>query len=514
MKRGKENVDNDDDHDVDGVAAGGLHFMDVPIFEHVEKDRVKRDILKCRIDGTPFLLSGNKRRKVAMQAFRRYVDAIGNTSNESSGNGPRILLENMIADLGSEKVPVRRPCDTFPGYTCDVVDMSTFLEKTWRRNNATATEDKDVDKGMYLHQWQYMTSRSGRKRLKDACNRVTGLGDILEHDILSHWVKSSPKGRATHNPLQYIFMGNETTGTHIHRDNGGLCIMIAPVVGEKEVITMHRADGYTGSATGLLPKNIFDVDLAENPLLMFNRLWRVVVRPGEVLVLPAGTYHAVRNRSPCFSVHRVHLDVVNMPLFLQSFSLLEECEIDHSQILWNAAHGIMDAIEDDTERDGSSRGKHPLVPSLRKLRACVKLIESGGFAKTYRCIQSFEWSSLLKDIDVTCRRDCLLKFDDDAHLKSAFDIFRATYTKKLELSVDPRVIQLTANVAMRNALLGDAWRRLSDTQKEPFVREASNARLGAIDGRKRRRTETGGHSHGSGENKRPVVGALGLVPGR
>lgn len=93
MKRGKENVDNDDDHDVDGVAAGGLHFMDVPIFEHVEKDRVKRDILKCRIDGTPFLLSGNKRRKVAMQV-----------SDTRTRVFPHSAKKNVVARRGKRSV--------------------------------------------------------------------------------------------------------------------------------------------------------------------------------------------------------------------------------------------------------------------------------------------------------------------------------------------------------------------------------------------------------------------------
>ena len=69
----------------------------------------------------------------------------------------------------------------------------------------------------------------------------------------------------------------------------------------------------TGSTTGLLPKNLFDksMKLSDYPMLAFNRLWRVTIQPGDILFMPAGTYHAVRNRNRCFSVRGL--------LFLQLF---------------------------------------------------------------------------------------------------------------------------------------------------------------------------------------------------
>jgi hypothetical protein len=46
------------------------------------------------------------------------------------------------------------------------------------------------------------------------------------------------------NPFQYIFMGAKGTFSKLHRDKGGLSILIAPIVGKKEVVMCHRDDGH------------------------------------------------------------------------------------------------------------------------------------------------------------------------------------------------------------------------------------------------------------------------------
>lgn len=53
-------------------------------------------------------------------------------------------------------------------------------------------------------------------------------------------------------PFQYIFMGARDTFSRLHRDRGGMSILIAPIIGQKEVIMCHRDDGrllYYGSAS-------------------------------------------------------------------------------------------------------------------------------------------------------------------------------------------------------------------------------------------------------------------------
>ena len=47
-------------------------------------------------------------------------------------------------------------------------------------------------------------------------------------------------GQSADSPFQYLFMGAEGTQSTLHRDTGGLSILLAPVIGRKEVVLVHR----------------------------------------------------------------------------------------------------------------------------------------------------------------------------------------------------------------------------------------------------------------------------------
>jgi len=57
--------------------------------------------------------------------------------------------------------------------------------------------------------------------------------------------------------------------------------------------------------------------------------------------MPEGTFHAAENITPCLSYSRFHLDVYNLPGFLTSFLAQDAPEINHAEIVWNAAHDVM-----------------------------------------------------------------------------------------------------------------------------------------------------------------------------
>ena len=261
---------------------------------------IREQMERRRVEGTPVLISGL--RKHFHRLFRSFLKF------DTKSMAMKIDDSNMIKEMGSLNVPVRVPSNSFPGYVNDDMSFETFLKKHWQ-NSTSQT---------YLHQWQFAL-----KNYRDApqvvesllwrTNAALALGHCIGKDMLGYYVANKDSG-ATFNPMQYIFMGNESTGTHLHRDNGGLAIMIGVVVGEKEVIMMHRNDGHTGSTTGLLPKNLFDksMKLSDYPMLAFNRLWRVTIQPGDILFMPAGTYHAVRNRNRCFSVRGVRALMISL----------------------------------------------------------------------------------------------------------------------------------------------------------------------------------------------------------
>ena len=53
-------------------------------------------------------------------------------------------------------------------------------------------------------------------------------------------------------------------------------------------------------------------------MLAFARVWQHTLRPGEILLMPWGTFHAVRNLTATLSYHRFHLDRINLPAFYRS----------------------------------------------------------------------------------------------------------------------------------------------------------------------------------------------------
>ena len=440
------------------------------------RSRDLREIVeRRRSEGTPVLISGlRKHFHRLFKGFLRFDDeTMTMTTNDS----------HMIKNMGKLNVPVRVPSNSFSGYESEEMKFETFLKKHWQNPESQT----------YLHQWQFaLKNYKDSPRIVDSLlwrtSAALQLGHCIGKDMLGYYIANKNSG-TTFNPMQYIFMGNESTGTHLHRDNGGLAIMIGVVVGEKEVIMMHRNDGHTGSTTGLLPKNLFDKSskLSDYPMLAFNRLWRVTIQPGDILFMPAGTYHAVRNLARCFSVHRMHLDNINLPFFMQSMSLREVCNLDHAEILWNASHGIMVEIERIVDTYPDYLMDENLAVSLLDLKACIQIIHSNCFATNPR-IDEFEWHLLLSDIEGTID-DCLStkkerekkkkrkrggneEEEEEDNIpslpKTAFALYR-----------EQRVKETTSRggVGASSKLTGSEWRSLSHRLLEEFREKAQRMRM-------------------------------------
>ena len=349
--------------------------------------------------------------------------------------------------------------------------VGDFLDRYWLQKSAAA----------YLHQWQFPLSKTAVPKLCYRCDPPP----CLDEDLLKHWLDIC----LGDNPLQYLFMGEASTSSKLHIDPGGLDLLIAPIIGEKQVTLVHRddselimatvhdddesddddaaatsPDGFDathssltretrlppsrrararararrGSAASLqchnVPvrsllrlrtqstrQNIFpgfeelaqsqaatrqyaeelaarhaarsgaadDSDtmavalsdddenseefvieasdspdgdsaaatdggarpaeaepalsrrLERHPMLAFARVWQHTLRPGEILLMPWGTFHAVRNLTATLSYHRFHLDRINLPAFYRSMVDCDAPGISHAEILWNASHGLM-----------------------------------------------------------------------------------------------------------------------------------------------------------------------------
>uniref|UniRef100_A0A7S1BU11 JmjC domain-containing protein n=1 Tax=Corethron hystrix TaxID=216773 RepID=A0A7S1BU11_9STRA len=314
--------------------------------------------------------------------------------------------EAMVRDLGEEIIPVIRKSYDGTVPLQEHMTFRQFIAKHWRKCNSQK----------YLHQWQFPLSEGAGGRL---CRRSRPL-PVLDEDMLSSWL-DLPQCSGD-SPLQYLFMGAKQTYTEIHRDNGGLDILIAPLYGKKECTLVHRDDSqYIYRCNASLERP----DLVKHPLLINARIWKTILSPGDILLLPYGTYHMCRNLTKCLSYSRFHLDIVNLPGFMRSFFDQDAPEIEHHIILWNYTTKCINTLDNITDESRTStvydeeiiQHEKKVVSTLTLLRHTVQDIvnklsskeqfeeKKNDFSFADRkddvSILVKEWFQLLNDIDVS-----------------------------------------------------------------------------------------------------------------
>ena len=330
-----------------------------------------------------------------------------------SGTGLELNLEAMIQDIGGEDVPVikRNYNESKPIH--GKISAAKFLTTCWPNSLATSEGEGQVKSAnLYLHQWQFPLSDTAGRKL---CHQNNPLPkDIMGEDLLKYWI-DLPQCKLD-SPLQYIFMGREDTLSKLHRDPGGLEISIAPVVGQKECVLVHRSDG--SNCLYHLSASLDDIDLHKHPMLSQARIYRTVIEPGEILLMPYGTYHQCRNVTPCLSYSRFHLDTLNLLPFVESMVNGDAPEIDQEEVLWNLTSALIikiDSVFDEVQtRVKMGLGEEGLITEdvietvniLRTLRHFIreigrrheiKMIVKGGDV-TSKADHNFEM--LLDDIDM------------------------------------------------------------------------------------------------------------------
>ena len=123
------------------------------------------------------------------------------------------------------------------------------------------------------------------------------------------------------------------------------------------------------------------------------------LRPGDIAVLPAGMYHAVRNMTTCLSYHRMHLDQLNFHRLYHSFVTKDTQRahgIPHRRILWNATHGIIDTLDGDLVL--SEFEKKDAIRSLCALHQCVAGMQLVDLHYRGSAQSGYDWLSLMRDI--------------------------------------------------------------------------------------------------------------------
>jgi hypothetical protein len=270
----------------------------------------------------------------------------------------------------------------------------------------------------YMHQWQFPLTPRAAKLM---CYKNVDL-PVVGDNILTYWL-DVVRGD---NPLQYLFMGHKTTMSRMHCDPGGLDITIAPIVGVKKVIMLHKSAGKLDSSHSMHQSVDFHaIDLNQNPLLAFVPSWEVEVKPGQILYMPEGTFHACENLSPCLSYHRFLVDPMIFPGFLASFLAQDAPEISHAEILWNAVQDILNYLDENYHANDQELDGDPLtikkLDAFRGLRHVVRVISLEDAVPTE---SAWDWNKLLGDID-----HLLAKVDAPAALNA-----KKSYKKKISSS--------------------------------------------------------------------------------
>lgn len=324
-------------------------------------------------------------------------------------------IKKMIGDIGEEDVPVIKRHYNEEKPIHGNVHASKFLTNCWPNSeadeNVEVVKNQKASSNLYLHQWQFPLSDTAGRTL---CHQNKALPkSIMGEDLLKYWLDLAQC--KFDSPLQYIFMGREDTLSKLHKDPGGLDISIAPIVGEKECVLVHRADG--SNCLYHLQASLNDIDLHQYPLLSQAKIWQTTIKPGEILLMPHGTYHQCRNITPCLSYSRFHLDTVNLLPFVESLVNNDAPEIDHEEILWNLTTELISKVDtafDHTQslvkhksissEDNISEDVVETVNILRALRHFVREVarrhEIQRALKAEESKSDHDFGTLVDDVDM------------------------------------------------------------------------------------------------------------------
>jgi len=381
----------------DWTDEGQLEYREIERI-HVDNPEARQKVTEARRSGIPVCLVGHRGWG---QFAKRWLKPTDDELLDLSKT-VELDMDKMQEDIGNEAVPIvkRKYDETDPIHS--EISASTFLKKCWPTTASLSNANRKSPL-LYLHQWQFPLSETAAPKLcGEGCNSPLP-NDILGEDLLKYWLD-----HINDSPFQYVFMGREDTMSNLHRDNGGLLITIAPIIGEKEVVLVHRSDG--SSCFYHLRADLSKVNLHRFPLMASARIWKSVVKPGEILLMPQGTYHQCRNITPCLSYSRFYLDTVNLKAFLESMLDGDAPEIEHDEVIWNATtelrtrlDGFVDKVRTEVRRSGrapSDTLSQDIVRTVDTLRALRHICRE--IARRFRLQQkenASSWEKLVDDID-------------------------------------------------------------------------------------------------------------------
>jgi len=116
-----------------------------------------------------------------------------------------------------------------------------------------------------------------------------------------------------------LFVGSEETQSAMHIDSGGTNFWLYLLSGRKEWRFYSRRDlvnVYQSPLRQHFLVDVFEPDLEKFPLVRYAELFAGVQEPGELMFIPGGNPHAVRNLEPIHGVSMNYADASNVWIYL------------------------------------------------------------------------------------------------------------------------------------------------------------------------------------------------------
>lgn len=215
--------------------------------------------------------------------------------------GRPVVLEGFAADWPSVRTwsfnNLAQRCGSVPvmvnSYTSRATQHTTFGE-------FVAMLKANVDSGappIYLQEWYYKTS----------CPELAE--DMPELDIAQYDFRRDLYGDAASTNHQ-LWIGQKGGITRLHQDSYSVDVMHAQIVGEKLWYIM-------GPKAELRIDQRGDLDLDALSKSPNTQLTRFMLRPGDVLYLPALWYHRIELLSDSIGLGRKCLDEANLRMHIR-----------------------------------------------------------------------------------------------------------------------------------------------------------------------------------------------------
>ena len=116
-----------------------------------------------------------------------------------------------------------------------------------------------------------------------------------------------------------LFIGANGTQSDLHVDSGGTNFWLYLISGEKEWRFFPREDFinlYPRSNTAKFEVDSFNPDLKKHPLFQKATMFYAIQKPGDLVFIPGGCPHAVRNNADIHALSMNYVDASNFYLHL------------------------------------------------------------------------------------------------------------------------------------------------------------------------------------------------------